>query len=236
MRVLSNVEFETLVEGQSPRLKTLAKQRCVQSPTGFLTIEDIATYTKACEYSGDKASSSWLKNLAVLAKNGKLQRIRTGANTWADHVEHVHALYAAKSAPFNIGQHVFVDDVGRYGSIADYIPDTEEYLVILDPFQVKTYKKKDLEKVAKVINSALKSNLAIGDRVFIEPFISGIDSGKHGVIVAPDNVKTDGRGVPTNIPGAYKPVDWSEEFAIELDDGTLITMFKDRVNQEEVQL
>lgn len=150
MNVISNSEFVALVDGQSPRLKTIAKQRYEASPKGSLTLDDIRTYTQTFEYSGDRASSAWLKNLAVLAKNGKIQRIKSGATTWDDHVEEVRSLYAAKSAPFNIGQHVFVEDVGRYGSIADYIPDTEEYLVILDPFQVKTYKKKDLEKVAKV--------------------------------------------------------------------------------------
>lgn len=55
---------------------------------------------------------------------------------------------------------------------------------------------------------------------------SGLDSGKTGRIVRPSEVKTDGRGIPTNVQGAYKPVDWKREVAIRLDDGTLITMFK----------
>lgn len=63
---------------------------------------------------------------------------------------------------------------------------------------------------------------------------SGVDSDKTGVIVDKSEVKTDGKGVPSNIPGAYKPVDWSKEVAIRLDDGTLITMFKNRVVEAAV--
>ena len=151
MNILSNVEFEKLTDTQAPRLKVLAKQRCDQDPSGFVTLEDLGAFSKVFAYSGDHTSSKWLKNLAVLHKNGTINRIRNGRTTWEDHVQHVHALHAAKAVPFNIGQHVFIDDVGRYGSIVDYIPDSEEYVVVLDPFQVKMYKKKDIEKVAQEV-------------------------------------------------------------------------------------
>lgn len=59
--------------------------------------------------------------------------------------------------------------------------------------------------------------------------LSGIDSNKKGTVVSPNMVKTDGRGVPTNVSGAYKPVDWSREVAVQLEDGELITMFKNRL-------
>jgi len=152
MNILSNVEFEKLVDNQSPRLRVIAKQRCDADPTGFVTLDDIGAYAKASGYTGDHASSKWLKNLVVLHKNGTINRMRTGRATWEDHVAHVSALHAAKSVPFNIGQHVFIDDVGRFGSIVDYIPDSEEYVVVLDPFQVKMYKKKDIEKVAQEVS------------------------------------------------------------------------------------
>ncbi len=59
---------------------------------------------------------------------------------------------------------------------------------------------------------------------------SGIDSDEEGVIVPRTEVKTDGAGVPSNsVQGHYKPVDWSREVAIRLDNGGLITMFKNRV-------
>ena len=38
-------------------------------------------------------------------------------------------------------------------------------------------------------------------------------------------ISDDGRGIPTNVEGAYRPVDWSNETAVRLDDGALITMF-----------
>lgn len=148
MRVLSNVEFEKLVAGQSPRLKMIAKQRCDQDPSGYLTLDDIGGYVRACTYSGDADSVRWLKSLTVLAKNGKLNRLRTKTTTWEDHIEEVASLARSGAVAFNISDHVLCKDTGRYGSVVDYIPDSKEYIVVLDPFQVQTYKKKDLEKVA----------------------------------------------------------------------------------------
>lgn len=69
-----------------------------------------------------------------------------------------------------------------------------------------------------------------GDRVKISDG-SGVISGKTGVIVDKSAVKTDGRGIPTNVQGAYKPVDWSKEVAIKLDNGDIETMFKNRVTK-----
>lgn len=63
---------------------------------------------------------------------------------------------------------------------------------------------------------------------------SGVDSGKTGVIVPRNKIKTDGRSIPTNVDGAYKPVDWSKEVAILTDDGEYITMFKNRVMMENI--
>jgi len=150
MVIVSNVEFEKLTGGQSNRIQAIAKRRCDAEPKGFLTLADTQDYIKICTYSGDNGAAQWLKNLITLAKNGTMKRIRTGRTTWEDHCNDVHIRYAAKEIPFDIGQHVFCNDCGRYGSIADYIPDTKEYLVVMDPFQVLTYTKKDLEKVAKV--------------------------------------------------------------------------------------
>lgn len=149
MTILSNVEFEKLVVEQSPRIRAIAKARCDANPTGLLTLEELSTIIRAAEFSGDRRGSAWLKNLVVLAKQGKIAKIRENRGTWGDHVEHVHALHAAKKILFNIGQHVSLKDSGKFGSVVDYIPDTDEYLVVLDPFQIKVYKKNELEKVAK---------------------------------------------------------------------------------------
>lgn len=73
----------------------------------------------------------------------------------------------------------------------------------------------------------------VGDRVSVTHG-SGVDSGKAGTVVNPREVKTDGRLVPTNIRGAYKPVDWKREVAVRLDNGELITMFKNRLIPEQM--
>jgi hypothetical protein len=58
---------------------------------------------------------------------------------------------------------------------------------------------------------------------------SGIDSDKIVTIVDKSKIKTDGRGVPTNVSGAYKPVNWSKEEAIQYSDGSFGTMYKNRL-------
>jgi len=148
MNILSNVEFEKLVVDQSPRLRMLAKTKCDEAPSGYLTMDDVTGYIRACTYSGDPGAVSWLKSLVVLVKNGKIQRLRTNATTWDDHREEVTTLVRSGAVAFDISDHVLCKDCGRYGSIVDYLPDTKEYIVALDPFQIQTYKKKDLEKVA----------------------------------------------------------------------------------------
>jgi hypothetical protein len=73
-----------------------------------------------------------------------------------------------------------------------------------------------------------RTTLWPGRRIQISA-LSGIDSEKWGTVVDRREIQTDGRGVPTNVPGAYRPVDWSKEVAVLLDDGTLRTMFKNRL-------
>jgi len=78
----------------------------------------------------------------------------------------------------------------------------------------------------KVKNS---SKFNIGDRVVISGG-SGLFSDEMGIIVPSREIKTDYRGVPINVINKhYKPVDWSKEVVVKLDNGDLITMFKNRV-------
>ena len=70
--------------------------------------------------------------------------------------------------------------------------------------------------------------LRVGDKVQVT-ICSGLCSEKIGRIVPRNSVKTNGRGIATNIHGHYKPVNWSKEVAVLLDDGELITMFKSRL-------
>jgi hypothetical protein len=78
------------------------------------------------------------------------------------------------------------------------------------------------------INQWTSGSASVGDRVKVSEG-SGIDSGKEGTVVHHSEVKTDGRGIPTNISGAYKPIDHSKEHIIKTDKGELINMPKNRV-------
>lgn len=150
MIILSNVEFEKLVVDQIPKLKAIAKQRCDQSPEGFVCDNDLLEYVQAFEFTGDRKTSGWLKNLVILAKKGVIEKLRRKPRDWDTHTIQVRSLYAAKQIPFDLGQHVYIKDSGRYGSIVDYVPDDELYLVVLSPFQLMTYKKSELEKTAEL--------------------------------------------------------------------------------------
>jgi len=83
---------------------------------------------------------------------------------------------------------------------------------------------------SKKKKNILRESFTQGMRVKVSDG-SGVDSNKTGVVVSPREVKTNGRGVPTNIQGAYKPVDWGREVAVKLDDGEIITMFKNRLSR-----
>ncbi len=71
-----------------------------------------------------------------------------------------------------------------------------------------------------------------GDKVRISEG-SGIDSGKIVIIVSRDNIQTDGRGIPTNVEGEYKPIDWNQQEAFQYEDGTYGTMYKNRLEMFE---
>lgn len=58
----------------------------------------------------------------------------------------------------------------------------------------------------------------------------GVDNGKVGTVVDWSEVRTNGRGIPTNIPGAYSPPDRKKEVPVRLDSGVLITMFTNRLS------
>jgi hypothetical protein len=82
----------------------------------------------------------------------------------------------------------------------------------------------------------VQSNVLVGTRVQVSVGDSGIDSGEVGTVVSSREVKTDGRGIPTNVEGAYDRVDWTRETAVKLDNGRLITMFNNRLHVLEAKL
>ena len=149
MNVLSNVEFEKLTAStQSCRLQTIARKRCDSDPQGFLADTELPEYIQTCMYSGDRTGAQWLKNLTTLARNGSLDRIRTRNTTREDHLRHVSSLAKAGTIPFDLNDHVLCKETGRYGTVLDYNPETQEFVVVLDPFIIRTCKGKELEKVA----------------------------------------------------------------------------------------
>ena len=153
MVILSNVEFEKLVSEQSPRLKMVAKNRCKLNPKGFIKLSDLDAVIHVCQYTGDKGSVRWLKSLKSLAQSGKLAKIKSkdGLHAWERHAIHVAELHKKGEIAFDLFDHIMLKEDGRRGTVVDYQPDTKEFVVALNPFELRSYPKKDLEKVAKKV-------------------------------------------------------------------------------------
>ena len=160
MKILSNVEFEILAKSETPRLRALSRSRCDADPKGFLHTADLNAYVQAMMYSGDKQATTWLKNLQMLAKNGDIRRARVGDNKFELHVAKLNTLYRNGEMAFKLGDSVMVKENGKYGQVIDYFPEDKEFLVVLDPFQIKQMKAKDLEKVAHVEKASQEVNKA----------------------------------------------------------------------------
>lgn len=150
MNVISNAEFVKLVENQTTRLRGFASQRLKANPAGAMTLGEIENLAETCKFMGDAKSSGWLQSLSVMARSGKLARLRRNAHTYQDHVEEIHLLKRTGAIQFDLHDHVVCKETGRYGSVVDYIPDTKEFVVILDPFAIRTCKADQLEKVASI--------------------------------------------------------------------------------------
>jgi hypothetical protein len=88
----------------------------------------------------------------------------------------------------------------------------------------------ELRKIASSI--VLSEKIGAGDRVQISD-LSGISSGKTGVVVPERKVKFNDRRVPI-LEGEYKPWDTLrrlKERFVQLDDGSIIAMFVDRLHK-----
>jgi hypothetical protein len=73
-----------------------------------------------------------------------------------------------------------------------------------------------------------------GARVCVSANAMGADRGKCGVIISERSVKTNHRGVPVDVAGAYKPVDTKKEYFIRTDSGELISVPKFWVDKKKV--
>jgi len=75
--------------------------------------------------------------------------LRNGDETWDQHRVYVKSLVAQKKIPFDINDTVISNDsAGRRGIVVDYVPDSDMYVVIFDPFQIDQFKPGELIKVA----------------------------------------------------------------------------------------
>lgn len=152
MKIVTNSEFAELTAKakKTPnRVKSMAKARFEHDPKGDLLEGDLDKFIALCACSGDKESVRWLKSVKVFSTNGMIKRIKTGQTTWNDHVLDVHRRSAQKEIPFDLNDTVVLKDSGRRGIVCDYCPDSKEYVVVFNPFQVAHYKTEDLTKVAR---------------------------------------------------------------------------------------
>lgn len=113
----------------------------------------------------------------------------------------------------NVEENAFANDDEVASSLLGYKPEND--------IEESTYINPEYKPTSPL-------NLKPGSRVKVNQG-SGLDSDKEGIVIPPNMVKTDSRGIPINVNGAYKPVDWKREVAIKLDDGEIITMFKNRL-------
>lgn len=147
MRILSNQDFAKLVQNKLPKLKAIGSVKAEKDPHGFVSEKDVDEYISVLSYSEEK-SANWLKSLKVLAKNGTLRRIQSGVTTWEDHLAEVHQKKVAGEISFDINDHVMLED-GKLGVVVDYRPEEKEFVVLLNPFEVKQVPGKDLSRVAQ---------------------------------------------------------------------------------------
>lgn len=150
MKILSNEEFQYLVKDKHPRLRMLAKTRVDKNPTGEFTIDDLDRSIQFCMYAGDKESTSWLKSLKVHAENGDLDRMRNNPDAYESHRLHIYSLVKNGTVKFDLYDSVVLKDNGKRGKIVDFDPESKQYVVLFNPFEVKVYDQKVLEKVGRV--------------------------------------------------------------------------------------
>lgn len=148
MVILSNAEFEKLTENQSLRLKTIARKRMEDDPKGLVKLSDLDPIIKICSYSGDKKAVRWLKSLKSVATSGELTKVRRNPDSWRDHTLHIAKLRKEGEIAFDLFDHIMLKDTGKRGTVVDYNPDSKEFIVALNPFEIQSFPKKELEKVA----------------------------------------------------------------------------------------
>lgn len=147
MKILSNEELQFLVKDKHPRLRMLAKARADKDPKGEFTTKDLDRAIQFCMYAGDKDSTSWLKSLKVHAENGDLDRMRNEPDAYESHKLHISSLVKNGAIKFDLYDSVILKDNGKRGKVVDFNPESKQYVVLFNPFEVKIYDQNVLEKV-----------------------------------------------------------------------------------------
>jgi hypothetical protein len=141
---LSNYVFFKLAADRSNRLHTLATKRFEKEPQGSLTTHELDELALICKYSHEDNDVTWLRTLGTLLTSGRLASMLHGKFSYQDHVAEINNMVAQEKIPYGIKDLVVLKDGGKSGVIADYNTDTKEYMVILNPFQLRNVPAKDL--------------------------------------------------------------------------------------------
>lgn len=149
---LTNKDFVYLVKEQSLRLKAIAKKRVERDPAGDVSLNDLKQITEVCAFSGDKQATKWLKNLRSLLVTGRFMEVKEdkepGVHVFMTHTLDVHRRCKKGELPFDLNERVLIKENGKVGMVVDYDDTAGKYIVVLDPFQVVSFDKKALTKVA----------------------------------------------------------------------------------------
>lgn len=143
MSVMSNSDFAKLAESRSGWLKSAAGIKYRKDPDGGVSREDLVHLAKQCRAYNKFADDKWLKSLIAMNDQGILDQIKQGVGVF-NHVASVKLLHAQKKIPFAINEMVLVKESGRRGIVVDYLTDAGEYVIALDPFEIRQLKSSDL--------------------------------------------------------------------------------------------
>jgi hypothetical protein len=151
MKILSNQEFVKLTDRKNARLRSMARARYQNDPSGVVDSVAIDEMISVSASISDHDTHRFLKNLKNLATSGELSRIRAGKSNWQDHARDIKKLASDGKIPFAINDRVVVKANGKVGTVVDFNQDNSKYVVVFDPFEVVQL---DAENIGQTLNRA----------------------------------------------------------------------------------
>ncbi|MFA5132745.1 MAG: hypothetical protein WC444_05490 [Candidatus Paceibacterota bacterium] len=136
-KVLSNYEFAVVASKQSPWMAAKAKKRLVSAVKGFVSRSDLNVILAECVACNKPEDAKWIRAVMSAYDSGKLSNLRQDKGDWVTHLAHVRVLSDSKKIPFGLREMVMVKDTGMVGQVMDYLVDKDEYVVVLNPFEIK---------------------------------------------------------------------------------------------------